>query len=118
MRTEKEIMDKVSELYTLMQDGKLDVLKTIVYTDALCWVLGEDYLNEYITDYKGLYESKKSENELLYRTIKHIYDELKLLRLKDCPEEEFHSIPLELCEWIEKLMKIKKETEIDKNGVH
>ena len=118
MRSKKEINEKISELYTLMQDGKIDVLKTIVYTDALCWVLGEDYLNEYVTDYKKLYEIKKSENDLLYRTIKQIYTELKLLQLKDCPEEEFHNIPLELCQWIEKLMKIRKETEIGKDGVH
>lgn len=68
-------------------------------------------------DYRYLYQLKREENELLYKTILHIYYELSLLKLKDCPEEEFHNIPLEICDWIEKLMKIKAETEVDTNGI-
>ena len=40
-----------------------------------------------------------------------------MLKLKECPEEEFHNIPLEICDWIEKLDRIRKETGA-KNGVH
>jgi hypothetical protein len=45
MRTEEEIKDKISELYKLANEGKIDLLRVIVTTDALSWVLGDDYLD-------------------------------------------------------------------------
>ena len=45
MRTEKEIKDKIAELYKLANERKVDVLRVIVCTDALSWVLGDDYLD-------------------------------------------------------------------------
>ena len=45
MRTKEEIENKIRELYTLVQTGDYDVLRCIVTTDALEWVLGEDYLD-------------------------------------------------------------------------
>ena len=45
MRTEAEIKDKIAELYYLANTGKIDVLRVIVTTDALSWVLGDDYLD-------------------------------------------------------------------------
>ena len=45
MRTKEEIKDKIKELYTLVQKGDYDVLRCIITTDALEWVLGEDYLD-------------------------------------------------------------------------
>lgn len=45
MRTEAEIKDKIAELYYLANTGKIDMLRVIVTTDALSWVLGDDYLD-------------------------------------------------------------------------
>lgn len=45
MRSEKEIKEKINELYTLANEGKIDTLRVIVTTDALSWVLGDDYLD-------------------------------------------------------------------------
>ena len=45
MRTEAEIKDKIAELYYLANKGKIDMLRVIVTTDALSWVLGDDYLD-------------------------------------------------------------------------
>lgn len=44
-RTSKEIEDKIVEIYKLIQNEKLDVARGIIVTDALAWVLGEDYLD-------------------------------------------------------------------------
>ena len=41
MRTKKEIKDKIKE----SSKRKIDILWVVIVTDALCWVLGEDYLN-------------------------------------------------------------------------
>lgn len=45
MRTEQEIKDKIEELYKLANEKKIDLLRVIVTTDALSWVLGDDYLD-------------------------------------------------------------------------
>lgn len=50
-------------------------------------------------------ENYKKDNIILAKVIVQIYRELCLLKLKNCPEEEFHNIPLELCDWLENLMK-------------
>lgn len=117
MRTKKEIVNKISEIYTLMKCNEFDIAKGIIYTDALCYALGEDYLTEVCCNYKLLYENKVSEVDTLYSILIRIKNDLSLLKLKNCPEEEFHKIPLEICDWIEKLDKIKKETGV-KNGIH
>lgn len=44
MRTREEIENKIKEMYNLLNENKLDILKVIISTDALSWVLGEDYL--------------------------------------------------------------------------
>lgn len=45
MRSQKEIEDKIKELYELAIEDKIDALRVIVLTDALSWVLGDDYLD-------------------------------------------------------------------------
>lgn len=45
MRIKKEIESKIKELYKLAQEGKLNILRVIIITDALSWVLGDDYLD-------------------------------------------------------------------------
>lgn len=44
MRTREEIENKIEEMYRLLNENKIDILKVIISTDALSWVLGEDYL--------------------------------------------------------------------------
>lgn len=44
MRTQEEIKNKIEEMYRLLNENKIDILKVIISTDALSWVLGEDYL--------------------------------------------------------------------------
>lgn len=45
MRKKKEIQNKIKELYQLANEKKMDILKVIIITDALSWVLGDDYLD-------------------------------------------------------------------------
>ena len=45
MRTKEEIENKIAELYELGEKRKIDLLRVIVTTDALSWVLGDDYLD-------------------------------------------------------------------------
>lgn len=45
MRTKKEIKNKIKELYELSSKGKFSILWVVTVTDALCWVLGDDYLD-------------------------------------------------------------------------
>lgn len=45
IRSRQEIVDKIEEIYKLMNDKKLEILRGIVISDALMWVLGEDYLD-------------------------------------------------------------------------
>lgn len=45
LRTRKEIVDKEEEIYELINKNKIDAVRGILYTDALEWVLGEDYLD-------------------------------------------------------------------------
>lgn len=44
MRTQEEIENKIEEMYKLLNENKIDILKVIISADALSWVLGEDYL--------------------------------------------------------------------------
>ena len=46
MRTKEEIEEKIKELYELSSLGRIDILRVIITTDALSWVLGEDYLDK------------------------------------------------------------------------
>ena len=54
------------------------------------------------------YQNKISEVDTLYRIINHIKNQLSLLKLKDCPEEEFKNIPFEIIDWINQLDAVKK----------
>ena len=45
MRTKQEIEDKINDIYKLIRENKLDTARGIIVTDALAWVLGEDYLD-------------------------------------------------------------------------
>lgn len=56
----------------------------------------------------NLLQLEKNKTTILYATIDHIKNTLSLLRLKDCPKEEFKNIPLEIVDWIEELQKLGK----------
>ena len=56
----------------------------------------------------SLFQSEQDKSDTLYRIILHIRNELSLLKLKDCPEEEFKNIPFEIIEWIDLLEKESK----------
>lgn len=62
-----------------------------------------------------LYQNEKDKTDTLYRIIFHIRQELSLLRLKNCPEEEFKNIPFEIIEWIDMLEKVSNG---DEDGIH
>lgn len=54
----------------------------------------------------GLYQNEQDKTDTLYRIIFHIRQELSLLKLKNCPEEEFKNIPFEIIEWIDMLERV------------
>lgn len=56
----------------------------------------------------SLFQNEQDKSDTLYRIIFHIRNELSLLKLKDCPEEEFKNIPFEIIDWIDLLEKESK----------
>lgn len=63
----------------------------------------------------GLYQNEQSRTDTLYRIIFHIRQQLSLLKLKECPEEEFKNIPFEIIEWIDMLEKVSNG---DEDGIY
>ncbi len=59
----------------------------------------------------GLYQNEQSRTQTLWAIIKHIREELSLLKLKECPKEEFKNIPYEIIEWINVLEKTDRGNE-------
>lgn len=45
MRNENEINEKIDEIYNYVASGNINPMIGIVWSDALSWVLGEDYLD-------------------------------------------------------------------------
>lgn len=62
----------------------------------------------------ALYQNEQDKTDTLWKIILHIRQELSLLKLKECPEEEFRNIPFEIIEWINILEKTGKG---DENGI-
>lgn len=56
----------------------------------------------------SLFQNERDKSDTLYKIIFHIRNELSLLKLKDCPEEEFKNIPFEIIDWIDFLEKESK----------
>lgn len=56
----------------------------------------------------SLFQNEQDKSDTLYRIILHIRNELSLLKLKGCPEEEFKNIPFEIIDWIDLLEKESK----------
>lgn len=56
----------------------------------------------------GLFQNEQDKTDTLYKIIFHIRQQLSLLKLKECPEEEFKNIPFEIIDWIDLLEKESK----------
>lgn len=63
----------------------------------------------------SLFQNEQDKTDTLYRIIFHIRKELSLLKLKECPEEEFRNIPFEIIDWINTLEKVSNG---DDDGIH
>ena len=63
----------------------------------------------------GLYRNEQDRVDILWKIILHIRQELSLLKLKECPDEELKNIPLEIINWIDLLEKVDRG---DNNGIH
>lgn len=61
MKTKKEIVEMIDKLYTILSNHPEQTLRIITYTDCLSWVLGEDYLDQYIKDIECQDKQKKKD---------------------------------------------------------
>lgn len=59
----------------------------------------------------SLFQNEQRKTDTLYKIIFHIRQQLSLLKLKECPEEEFKNIPFEIIEWINMLERINNGEE-------
>ena len=74
-----------------------------------------DYQKKLNKEVLNLYQNKQLEVDTLMAVLRHIKEQLLLLKLKECPPEEYKNIPLEIADWIEKLEQIKG---VKDNGVY
>lgn len=63
----------------------------------------------------GLFQNEQDKTDTLYKIIFHIRQQLSLLKLKECPEEEFKNIPFEIIEWIDML---ERTSNGEDDGIH
>ena len=99
----------------------IKVLIITIFTGMCCYCISQginkDLLKELDKQKQlnkqilGLYQNEQSRTDTLYRIIFHIRQQLSLLKLKECPEEEFKNIPFEIIEWIDMLEKVNKGDE-------
>lgn len=88
----------------------IEAIIIVAFTGICCYIISEGInkqlqkelgkekeLNKQLL---GLYQNEQSKTDTLYKIIFHIRNQLSLLKLKDCPEEEFKNIPFEIIEWI------------------
>lgn len=61
MKTKKEIVEMIDKLYTILNNHPEQTLRIITYTDCLSWVLGEDYLDQYIKEIECQDKQKKKD---------------------------------------------------------
>ncbi len=99
----------------------IKVLIITIFTGMCCYCISQginkDLLKELDKQKQlnkqilGLYQNEQSRTDTLYRIIFHIRQQLSLLKLKECPEEEFKNIPFEIIEWIDMLEKVSNGDE-------
>lgn len=91
----------------------LKVVLIIAFVIVCLWVITAGLEKGLISSniaLRNLLTSKEKESETLYKILKQVHHDLSLLKLKDCPEEEFKNIPYEIIHWLEELIKIKENT--------
>ncbi len=103
----------------------IKALVITIFTGMCCYCISQginkDLLKELDKQKKlnkqilGLYQNEQSRTDTLYRIIFHIRQQLSLLKLKECPEEEFKNIPFEIIEWIDMLEKVSNG---DEDGIY
>lgn len=96
-------------------------LITIIFTGMCCYCISQGINKDLLRDFDkqkqlnkqllGLYQNEQGKADTLYRIIFHIRQQLSLLKLKECPEEEFRNIPFEIIEWIDMLEKVSNGDE-------
>lgn len=99
----------------------IEAIIIVIFTGICCYIISEgidkhlekelDKEKELNKQLLGLYQNEQSKTDTLYRIIFHIRNQLSLLKLKECPEEEFKNIPFEIIEWIDMLEKINNGDE-------
>ncbi len=53
MRTKEEIEEMMKKLYKVVEKNPKETIRVIFYNDCLSWVLGDDYLDQYLKDMKS-----------------------------------------------------------------
>lgn len=104
------------------------IIKTIIITifvGICCYCISQginknllrdsDNQKELTKQVWGLLQNEKQKTDTLYRIIFHIRQQLSLLKLKECPEEEFKNIPFEIIEWIDML---ERTSNGEDDGIH
>lgn len=96
----------------------IEAILVVIFTVICCYCISEginknllkeiDRQKDLNKQILGLYQNEQDKSDTLYRIILHIRQELSLLKLKDCPEEEFRNIPFEIIDWINTLEKANK----------
>ena len=101
--------------------GILLCILAVVFVWCIAAGVNKSIMNSLITQKEitkqtfALLQNEQDKTDTLFKIIFHIRKELSLLKLKDCPEEEFRNIPFEIIDWIDKLEKINNG---DEDGLH
>lgn len=99
----------------------IDAILLAILTCTCCYCIGRginktllkkvNKQKELNSQLLSLFQNEKSKTDTLYKIIFHIRQQLSLLKLKECPEEEFKNIPFEIIEWINMLEKVSTDDE-------
>ena len=99
----------------------IEAIIITVFTGMCCYCISQGINKDLLRDLNkqkelnkqvwGLLQNEKQKTDTLYRIIFHIRQQLSLLKLKECPEEEFKNIPFEIIEWIDMLEKVSNGDE-------
>jgi hypothetical protein len=99
----------------------INVVIIAIFTTLCCFIISEglnkdllkelDKQKQLNNQIMALYQNERDKTDTLYRIIFHIRQQLSLLKLKECPEEEFKNIPFEIIDWIDMLEKVNNGDE-------
>lgn len=96
-----------------------------VFVGICCYCISQGINKNLLRDFDKLKElnkqvwvllqNEKQKTDTLYKIIFHIRQQLSLLKLKECPREDFKNIPFEIIEWIDMLERI---SDGEDNGIY